>query len=339
MLEIIDLNHAQALDAFVQSHPNGHFMQTSLWGNFRTDWIWRGLICRRCGMIVGTMALMVHRVHGLSTALLYAPRGPVTDHDDADAFCELIQGAKELGREYGAYLLRMDPPIRPDCYELLGTVAAMGFDISNRADFSTFQPRMVYQLDLRGQSEEALLAKFHSKTRYNIRLAQRRGVTVRRGDSADIPAFYAMMCQTGEHTGFTPRSQRYYAQLLSAMPDNAALYCAELDGRMIAGAICIVQGRKGWYMYGCSATEYRDNKPNELLQWTMISDCLHRGCELYDFRGVEGYPSHANPHYGLHRFKQGFGAELVEFAGQMDLTLRPGRKKLVQCAQRLRCRR
>lgn len=335
MLETVDLNRAQALDAFVQRHPNGHFMQTSLWGNFRTDWIWRGLICRREGAICGAMACLIHPVHGLKTAIVYAPRGPVVDEDDTGTLCELIQGAKALAKSYGAYLLRMDPPMRRDSYELLGEIAALGFTISNQADFSTFNPRMVYQLDLRGQTEQSLMERFHSKTRYNIRLAQRRGVTIRRGGSEDIPAFYEMMCQTGQHAGFHPRPQQYYADLLTSMPDNARLYCAQLDGEVIAAAICIVQGETGWYLHGCSRTDRRDSKPNDLLQRAMITDCLRQGCRLYDFRGVEGYPSRANPHNGLHRFKQGFGAQLVEYAGQMDLVLRPRWKKLVDSLQRI----
>lgn len=342
MIEFVDLDHADALDAFVMTHPNGHFMQTSLYGRARSDWDgWTGLICRRDGVICGTMAILTRQIRGLGTALHYAPRGPILDPSDCGVFEELIASAAQWGKLRGGYLLRVDPGIDADAYALIGTAQHLGFHISSRTDFSTFNPKLVYQLDLTGLDEETVFGLFHPKTRYNIQLAQRHGVTVREGAADDLPMFHLMMVQTAERDGFTPRSGRYYARLLAAMPENARLLLAEWEGQTIAGAIRVTMGQKTWFLYGCSDLEHRTVHPNELLQWEMIRGAIADGSRVYDLRGVEGYPCEANPHYGLHRFKQGFHAALREYVGQMDLVLRPAAWRLVTAAQKLlvTCRR
>lgn len=335
MIEFVGLAQAEALDAFVAAHPNGHFMQTSAYGRARSDWDgWVGMICRRDGSIRGTMGILIHRIWGLGEALLYAPRGPVLDPDDCDVFEELIDGAVEYGRSNGAYLLRIDPAVEKDAFALTGTALARGFSICTRADFTTFNPKLVYQIDLRGLDDETLFALFHAKTRYNIRLAQRRGVTVRQGGADDMGAFYAMMEQTAQHDGFTARPVAYYTALLDAMP-AAKLWMAEQNGTPIAAAISAALGEKTWFLYGCSDMEHRAAHPNELLQWQMIRNALANGSRVYDLRGVEGYPCMANPQYGLHRFKQGFHSQLREYVGQMDLVLRPAVYRLVTMLQKL----
>lgn len=335
MVEFVELAKAQELDEFVVSHPNGHFMQTSLWGRFRSDWNWIGLICRRNGDICGSMALLWRRRKVFGGTLLYAPRGPVLDFEDTDTFLELLDAAKYFAHQWHGYLLRMDPPVPCDAYEFIGTALEQGFAVCNRTDFSTFNPKLVYQLDLRGLDVQTVFDQFRSGVRYNIRLAQRRGMTVREGGVEDIPAFSTMMTETANHDGFTPRDGRYFARLLETMPDNARLFCAELDGMIIGGAIYLQQGSRAWYLHGCSSLEHRTAKPNELLQWHMIAHALEQGCTLYDFRGVEGYPCHSNPKLGLHRFKQGFGSRLVEYVGQMDLVLRPVAYRVIAAAQTL----
>lgn len=335
MIEYVQLHQAQELDDFVIHHPNGHFMQTSLWGNFRTDWNWIGILCRRDGKILGTMALLWRTVRFFGSALLYAPRGPVLEHEDTNTFFELLDAAKFFARQQRGYLLRMDPPVLLDSYEFIGTAIEEGFNIDPRADFTTFNPKLVYQLDLCGLDVKTLPGIFHAKVRYNTRLAQRRGVTIREGGVEDIPAFSAMMEQTAQHDGFHARNSSYFVRLLQTMPEYTKLFCAELDGKIIAAAIYLQQGNRAWYLYGCSDLAHRSEKPNDLLQYHMIAYALQHGCTLYDFRGVEGYPCHCNPKIGLHQFKQGFGGELVEYIGQMDLVLRPAMYKLITTTQAL----
>lgn len=336
MYEIVSLEQAKALDDYVTAHPRGHFMQTSGYGKSRPDYGWQGLLLRdAAGGIRASMALHSHRVKHTNLTMFYTPRGPV--FNTIEDFRDIILAAQDICREQGGYLLRIDPWVSASDGMFAQEAARLGFRFNLRQDYSTFQPKNVYQTKLAGLSEQELLARFHPKTRYNIRLAQRRGVTVRQGTGGDLPVFCAMMAETARRDGFACRSQEFFAGFLAGMGENARLLLAEKDGRVLAGMIGVIQGKKAWYVYGCSFDHGREDRPNELLQWEMIRLARDAGCRIYDFRGVEGQPVPENPGYGLHRFKQGFDARFVELVGQLDLPLRPGVYRLIPLAQRFFC--
>ena len=110
------------------------------------------------------------------------------------------------------------------------------------------------------------------------------------------------------------------------------MYLAEKDGKVIAGAITMEYGNCMWHMFGCSDREYHADCPNELLQYAMQCHAIQNGRRWFDFYGVEGYPVEENPKYGLHKYKQGFGAQFHAYAGEFDLPIRP----LVERIMRLR---
>lgn len=324
MIEQVDLAHAGQLDEFVRQHPGCHFMQTSLWGRVKTDWLWKGLICRNAeNEIIGTMALLEHPMR-FGGSLLYAPRGPIFTGDAA--FCELIAGAKAYASERRACILRIDPAVSEDD----AAFAALTGDFRRNAaeDFSLFQPRMCYCLPLEGKTEETLFASYHRSVRRNLRIAERQGVRVRRGSTADLTEFCAMMEETAQKNGFSPRSEAYFRSVLEGLGKNADLLIAHRDGRTLAAAICVTYGCRSWYLYGCSHADSLEYHPNEALQWVMQRRALQNGCRFFDLRGVQGRPTEDNPFFGLHHFKQGFGAEFCAYAGQFDLILRPSRARL-----------
>ena len=322
-IEYVDPEHAQALDAFVLSHPNGHFMQSSLWGRVKTDWHWYGILCRDSGgTIRGSMALLSRSLGGFRACMLYAPRGPVFESGDVGTLHELVAAARALGRRLGAYLLRMDPRFDENDAVLRPAVRALGFRVNRAEDFSLYQPRLCYLLPLEGKTPQSLEAGYRRSTRNNLHKARRLGVTVRRGGSEDLPDFCRMMARTGRKNHFTPRSESYFRSFLRGLGKAARLYLAEKDGRPVAAAICVFLCGQCVEMYSCSDPAFWKAFPNELLQWTVQADAIAAGCRVCDFRGVEGRPVEGNPHLGLHRFKQGFGAELHAYLGQLDLPLR-----------------
>ncbi len=328
MIQMVDLHNAQAFDAFVTSNPNGHFMQTSAWGRVKADWDWLGLIARETdGTISGTMAIL-KRMLRFGGCLLYAPRGPVWNHRDKKTFCELLTAAKCLARDCGAYALRIDPAVEEGNAEFLSFVTELGFTCNRATDFSLYQPRMCYLLDLKGHSPESLLAGYHRSTRYHVHLALRNDVTVRIGGEEDLPVFHDMMAQTARKNGFQPPKRARIRAILRHT--DAKLYLAEHSGVPIAASIMLVCGKQASFLYGCSYTETLRLHPNELLQYAMHCDALDTGCECFDFRGVEGYPSPENPKFGLHRYKQGFCAEFTAYVGQLDLIFKPKTAKLLR---------
>lgn len=334
-IECVSLDTARELDEFVMSHPKCHYMQTSIYGRSRPDYDWQGLILRGSdGTIRATMALQSRKVSHTKWKLFYSPRGPVCS--TIGEFNDMIAAAREFCKKNGGYLLRIDPAFLASDDEFRANAEMLGFYIDPRDDYSTFIARKVYVTDLEGETEESLLAKFHSKTRYNIRLSQRRGVTLREGTLEDVPVFCEMMKQTAGRDGFHARSEDHYRDMLTTFGDYTTMLLAEKEGKVLAGVILLIMGGKAWYVYGCSFNEGRENMPNFLLQWEMIRRGLAAGCRIYDFRGVEGEPVPENPHYGLHRFKQGFNSRFVEYIGQMDLVLDPFANWLITAVQKLR---
>lgn len=323
MLEFVTLENAGELDEFVTRHPGCHYMQTSYWGRVKNDWGWQGIISwGEDGKIRGTAAVLLRKVRGINRYLLYAPRGPIWNPGDEGAFAEILEGIRHLARQsHRGYLFRMDPQLLSGDEEACAMVERYGFSISPINDFSAFQARLVYQINLKGRSLEEIMASFPQKTRYNIRLAGRKGVRVAARGPEALPDFCAMTDATARRDGFTPKGIDYFENFLRAFGPYARLYMAYVGDTAVSGAIAIQMGGKTWYAYGCSGENHRNYMGCYLLQREMISWAVESGCSLYDFRGVEGYPAEGNPGEGLHRFKQGFGSHLVEFMGQMDLPL------------------
>lgn len=318
MIEFVPLNRAEALDRFVTGHMRGHYMQTSLWGKARPEWSWLGVILRgRSREIQATAALMYRNSQLPGRRFFYIPRGPV--FSTLPQFRELMTFLIPWVRNQGGYILRCDPAVCAADREFRLLAEELGFRFDPRADFSTFQPKVVHQIQLANLTEEELLTGFLPKTRYNIRLAQRRGVRVRQAGTEQLWIFHRMMEQTAKRAGFKPRSEQFFRNLLLAGENEVSLLLAEREGEYLAGAIEVIQGSRAWYGYGCSEDSGRRDMPNALLQWEMMRRAIHSGCTVYDMRGVARTPGGE----GLQRFKQSFGGQQVEYAGQMDLVLRP----------------
>lgn len=334
MIESVDIQHAQELDRFVTAHPRCHFMQTSAWGRVKSDWGWTGLLYRtEDGTIRGAMAILEHRIRHMPTGFLYAPRGPIVSEGDYEALEVLVQAMLRLAKERGSYMIRIDPMVEETDAAFLEEMKKLGFSRDAASDFSLFQPRMCYVTDLQGHTPDSLLAYYNRTKRYDVRLAQRKGVTVRLGGAPDMPDFYRMMLGTAAKNGFEARPEGYYEKFLRELGDMARLYIAEKDGAVIAASITAELGNRVWHMYACSDKAYNGDCANELIQWEMQRHAVEAGFRYFDFRGVEGYPTPDNPKYGLHHYKQGFGAVFHAYAGQFDLVTRPGMEKLVRFLQ------
>lgn len=326
MYEIITEKTLSEYEAFVQSHPKGNFTQSFLWGKQKPMWRWQAVAVRGSdGKIKGTLALMTRPVPVIGRTLMYGCRGPVCDLDDRETLAELIEGAKALAKENRAYVIKIDPDVPSSNTHFAGLLHELGFrGKEGGKNFEAIQPRYVFRLNVEGKTEDELLAGFHQKWRYNIRLAERKGVTVRICGKEMVPAFSELMLTTGVRDGFVTRKPEYFAAMLDNLGEHCRLYMAfDPAGTPIAGTLAIHYGDKVWYLYGASSNEHRNLMPNYLLQWRMIQWAVETGCRVYDFRGVSGDVSEDNPLYGLYRFKQGFGGEFTEFIGELDLVLSP----------------
>lgn len=311
---------------FLQSHPKGHFLQSPEWAKVKSEWKNEVVLSLdENGKIKGSMSLLIRSFKGIAS-LMYSPRGPVCDIHDKETFKELVEEAKKVGKKYRAFIFVVDPDIPSDDEEFKNIAKEIGFKINENAkDFSQMiQPRYVFRLNVKDKTEEELMASFHEKWRYNIRLAGRKGVTIVEGGREDLKKFHDIMLTTGVRDNFLIRPLEYFEKMYDSLaPEHMKVLLAMYNGEAIAAVIPIIYGNKVWYLYGASSNEHRNVMPNYLLQWEQIKLALKNHCDIYDFRGVSGHVDETHPQYGIYKFKKGFNGDFVEFVGELSIVMNP----------------
>ncbi len=321
-------------EAFIASHPRGHFVKSLKWAAFKKPWKCDAFMsCDSEGNVRGSMLIMTSRVPRTKLTHMYCPRGPVCDDGDSETMLELIAEARRLSVIYNAYELSIDPDI-VDGDPMLDDLQNAGFSLNNTGHRPEYlQARYVYRLPINGRNEEEIFAAFHSKTRYNVRLSAKKGVTARIGTKEDLPEFVEIMKETAARDGFIARGLKYFEDMYDALaPDNLRLYLMEYEGNLLSGAVAILFGDKVWYLYGASSNRERNRMPNYMMQWEMIKWTIENGCNIYDFRGITGDMEKTTLD-GLIRFKAGFAGERVDFVGKLDMMFKPKTARFIESAQ------
>lgn len=173
-------------------------------------------------------------------------------------------------------------------------------------------------------AEDAILARMHHKTRYNIRLAERRGVVVSEGTAADLPGWYEIYLETMARHTIEPMPFAHFATMLderaegSASPVVPRLLLAHHEGRLLAGMLLALAPTRATYLYGGSTREHRELMAPSALQWAAIRLAKAHGCKDYDMLGAAPRTGAAHPLANVHRFKVGFGGQLVHREGCWD---------------------
>ena len=326
-MKLVDDSNREKFIEFNQKHPKGHFLQSPEWAKLKSEWKNEVVLSEdKDGNIKVAMSILIRKLPYINSSIMYSPRGPVCDIHDKETFQDLVNGAKELAKKYNAFILRVDPDIPDNDEEFKKIAQEVGFKLKeNVKDFSeVIQPRYVFRLNVKDKTEEELLKSFHEKTRYNIRLAGRKGVTIRDGNREDLKDFYKIMQETGNRDNFLIRPLEYFEKMYDCMgKDYLRVIMADYNGKPISGAIAIYYGNKVWYLYGASSNENRNVMPNYLVQWEMIKWALEKKCDIYDFRGVSGHVDEHHPQYGIYKFKKGFNGDFVEFVGELYMVFKP----------------
>ncbi|MDX1933553.1 MAG: peptidoglycan bridge formation glycyltransferase FemA/FemB family protein [Capsulimonadales bacterium] len=313
---------------FIARFSWGDLLQSWEWGDLKARAGWKPirLIAERDGETIAAVSLLKRAIPKTGRCILYASRGPVLDTKDADLVRSFTDAMKQAARQHGAILIKIDPPVDIEDTVSDANLRAVGFRPIAATGFGGTQPKCVMQLDLAGRTEDELLASFHEKWRYNIRLAGRKGVTVRHGGREEISAFYALLRETTERDGFLVRSEKYFLDMWDCLSPAgfARVSLAYFEGEPIAGVFNYVFGDKACYLYGASSNRNRNVMAPHLLQWEMIRQAKEQGCKWYDFRGVSPKKGTGDAHLeGLNRFKEGFRPRFVEYVGEYDLVLSP----------------
>ena len=334
-IETVNINEAEEFDSFIKSHPKGHMMQTSMWGRVKKEWNWTGFIAREDGrQIKGVCGVLIRKIPYTPFKMMYAPRGPVCDLADNETVSALLGAVSEYGKKNKAYTFKIDTDTPVGNTEYIDLLKSLGFTFrENNEKFESVQARYIFRLPLEGRSEEEVMAGFHSKTRYNTRLAERKGIRIEFKGREFCKDFHDLMLVTGERDNFATRSTEYFERIMDAFGNDARLCFAYYEDELLAGALDVHVGDKVWYVYGASSNEHRNLMPTYLVQWTLIKWAMEEGCNWYDFRG--GYPDENNPLHGIYKFKKGFCNDYIEFMGEADLIMNKFGYSFVNTASRL----
>lgn len=339
------------------------FLQTTFWAEFKAAHGWKPHF-----FLIGPdglrLSVLVRRLSRFAS-IAYVPMGPDLDCADPAGQGRLLG---ELAASLAPYLpgntfcVRFDPPWGtsvPNSHASEDTAqtepSATSVDGSGPLQESFpeiplapakrapahVQPPDTVILDL-AKTEETLLAEMKSKWRYNIRLGEKKGLTVRylegeEGATAGVDAFYALYLETASRDGIAVHSRDYYADLVrragSEPGVSVRVYLAEHEGKPLASIITLFAGQGAVYLYGASSNEKRNLMPAYSLQWQAIRDAKGAGCARYDFYGIPPTDDPSHPMHGLYRFKTGFGGTIVHRVGSLDVPLRSGVYRLYRLAE------
>jgi peptidoglycan pentaglycine glycine transferase (the first glycine) len=317
----------------------GHVLQSWAWGELKARFGWR---VERLAVAGAAAQVLYRSLPGGLGSIAYVPKGPLADYASIASLQPLLAALRSLARQQRAICLKIEPDLE-DGPALAGQLQALGFRPSPQG----VQPRRTLLVDLDGDPGE-VLGRMKPKTRYNIRLAERRGVTVRHGSEADLPAFYRLMEATARRDGFAIHARAYYETVhrLFVPSGQGCLLLAEYEGQLLAGLVAFApggaaRGGTACYMYGASSDEERNRMPTYLLQWEAMLWAREKGCQAYDLWGVPDeeeatleaeFTQRSDGLWGVYRFKRGFGGRLVRTAGAWDLVYAPLRYRLYTLA-------
>jgi len=355
--------------------PNPHFLQTYEWAQVKAVYGWQPLylVWDDAGCTVSTdfstlppqpvkaAALVLKKTvptGGLAARLsvLYAPKGPLLDWSDLPLRTRVLDDLQRFARQQGAIFLKLDPDV------VLGTGVpgtetestepggeAVRSDLSRRGwRFSSdqIQFRNTVLVEVGTSTEEEILARMKQKTRYNVRLGPKKGVSMRVGNRDDWPMLYKMYAETSVRDGFVIRDEVYYRKVWTNFDNTevehsifdtrtsnteyrvsniplAQPLIAEVDGEPVAAIFVFAFAGRAYYVYGMSREAHREKMPTYLLQWEAMKWAKARGCATYDLWGAPEVFDENDSMWGVFRFKDGLGGQVVRTLGAWDYAPNP----------------
>jgi lipid II:glycine glycyltransferase (peptidoglycan interpeptide bridge formation enzyme) len=310
-------------NSFVQTHAaDGGLLQLWQWGEFNRTLdhkIFRlGLVDNR-GQLQAA-ALLVRHEMPFEYNYLYCPRGPVVGSLEREELNVLFLEMRKVAAEEKSFMVRTDPAWAEGQKKY---AFAKGW----RKGENEVQPKCNLIIDLR-KAEAELLAQMKPKTRYNIGLAERKGVKIRESkEIADMECFWQLVKQTSKRDGFASHTKEHYRKIFEIFSAEGLirLFLAEYQGKVIAAALVSFSGTNATYLHGASADLYREVMAPYFLQWQIILSAKQAGFIFYDLGGVNGLSYFNKKWQGITRFKTGFAENLkpTEYIGSYDLVVNP----------------
>ena len=345
-------------NSIVSRLPNPHFLQTYEWGRVKAKYGWSPLYAvwtddgkysilkdtdpwsldtERC--IAAALILkrqILRNGFAARLSILYAPKGPLLDWTNESLRSRVLNDLQTFAKKEGAIFLKIDPDV------VLGT----GIPASEEDVIDNGGQAVMSELKRRGwqyssdqiqfkntvlidltPSEEELLARMKQKTRYNIRLAEKKGVNLRVCTSNDLTMLYKMYAETSVRDGFVIREEGYYQMVWNLFMNSSEPSCepliAEIDSEPVAAIFVFYFAGRAYYVYGMSRDTHREKMPTYLLQWEAVKRAKAKGCNVYDLWGAPEVFNESDSMWGVYRFKEGLGGKVVRTLGAWDYAPNP----------------
>lgn len=295
-----------------------HPLQSWAWGEFRKK-TEVGLSRLSFGekKIEDIFQITWHRVPYTPYCIGYCPKSVIPNKDEVEA---IMAEAKKKN----AIFVKFEPneKIKMETEKKIEALARKFNWVKGKPLFTKY----TFQLDI-AKSEEELLKNMHQKTRYNLRLAEKKGVKIIEDNSEQgFEEYWQLMAETTKRQGFFAHGKGYHHKMWQTMTDSGMghLFKAVFEGKTLTAWMIFILNDTIYYPYGASSNEYREVMASNLMMWEVIKFGKSKGCRMFDMWGSLGPdPDTRDPWYGFHKFKQGYGAELVEFLGTYDLIINP----------------
>jgi len=346
-----------AWNELIRGLPNPHLLQTWEWAQVKAKYgwqpmpfVWESKVASQKSPVAAAMVLRRMIPAGgfaRKMCILYTPKGPLLDWSDAALRTRVLDDLQALAKRSGAIFVKTDPDVRLGMGvpgEAEASEAETGQAIRSELErrgwlFSQdqIQFRNTVLLDL-SPSEEEMLARMKQKTRYNVRLAEKKGVHVRVGTAQDLPLLYRMYAETSLRDGFVIRDEGYYRtvwemfmkqpavtgqQLATRHQPSAEPLIAEVDGQPVAAIFLFSFAGRAYYLHGMSRDAHREKMPNALLQWEAMRRAKATGCTSYYLWGAPDEFNESDTMWGVFRFKEGLGGQVVRTLGAWDYPVSP----------------
>jgi peptidoglycan pentaglycine glycine transferase (the first glycine) len=339
----------QSWNELVASLPLAHLLQTWEWSQVKAKYGWQAMPFVWQGVMGNPVAAAMVLKRGIPVSgfakkmcVLYVPKGPLMDWDDAALRLRMLDDLCVFAKRQGAIFIKIDPDVALGT-GVPGAQEAVEFSVGQAVrseleqrwwKFSQdqIQFRNTVLIDL-APPEDELLKRMKQKTRYNIHLAQKKGVTVRVGTVADLSLLYSMYAETSVRDGFLIREEGYYQTVwrsfMSLLPSISSLQpfaeplIAEVDGEPVGAVSMFYFGGQAIYLFGMSHATHREKMPNYLLQWEAMRRAKTLGCRIYNLWGAPDEFNESDGLWGVFRFKEGLGGYISRTIGAWDFTPNP----------------
>ncbi len=315
-----DLSQASPLgelwENLVQSNPASGFMQSIAWQAVKYR---QGLPSVHLGifahgeLVGGAIFYTASKRNG--AGLLVAPEGPVLPWDNqalaTEALGALIDAAQSRAPELGVMTLRIEPRLTPPLIPALREFGRAPVDLV---------PRDTLYVDL-SQREESLLSSMKAKGRYNIKLAEKAGVSIKSDSTVDrVKRFYSVMTEASIRDQFPLEPHQFFEHLADVLvPEAKATFLfAEHESDTLGTLLLVTYGNRATYLYGGITNWKRNLMGGYLLQWEAMKLAKNVGCSIYDFYGYDPFRSPEHQYARFSQFKSQFGGKVVRFIGAQD---------------------